>query len=71
MDEAGKKKADLELEESAGKMRRLTGFWGSAAAALAAGTTLYHILDLTVFLLDPHLPPVSCGKERAQERPGN
>ncbi len=55
MDEAGKKKADLELEESAGKMRRLTGFWGSAAAALAAGTTLYHILDLTVFLLDPWL----------------
>ncbi|MHB8773129.1 MAG: TRAP transporter permease [Syntrophales bacterium] len=55
MDEAGKKKADLELEESAGKMRRLTGFWGSAAAVLAAGTTLYHILDLTVFLLDPWL----------------
>ncbi len=55
MDEADKKKADLELEESAGKMRRLTGFWGYATAALAAGTTLYHILDLTVFLLDPWL----------------
>ena len=55
MDEAGKKKTDLELEESAGKMRRLKGFWGFAASALAAGTTLYHILDLTIFLLDPWL----------------
>ncbi len=55
MDEAGKKKTDLELEESAGKMRRLTGFWGAAASVLAAGTTLFHILDLTIFLLDPWL----------------
>ncbi len=55
MDEASNKKADLELEESAGKMRHLKGFWGYATSALAAGTTLYHILDLTVFLLDPWL----------------
>lgn len=55
MDEAVKKKTDLELEESSGKMRRLEGFWGYTASALAAGTTLYHILDLTIFLLDPWL----------------
>lgn len=55
LDEAVKKKTDLELEESSGKMRRLEGFWGYTASALAAGTTLYHILDLTIFLLDPWL----------------
>lgn len=48
-------KDDLELEESSGKMRQLKGFWGFTASALAAGTTLYHILDLTIFLLDPWL----------------
>ena len=48
-------KDDLELEESSGKMRQLKGFWGYAASALAAGITLYHILDLTIFLLDPWL----------------
>ena len=48
-------KDDLELEESSGKMRQLEGFWGYTASALAAGTTLYHILDLTIFLIDPWL----------------
>lgn len=55
MDEAVKQKVDLELEESSGKMRRLEGFWGYTASALAVGTTLYHILDLTIFPLDPWL----------------
>lgn len=55
MDDPVKQKDDAELEESAGKMRQLRGFWGVAASALAAGTTLFHILNLTVFLLDPWL----------------
>lgn len=48
-------KVDLELEESSGKMRRLEGFWGYTTSTLAAGTTAFHILDLTIFLLDPWL----------------
>jgi TRAP-type uncharacterized transport system fused permease subunit len=48
-------KDDLELEESSGKMRQLEGFWGYTASTLAAGITLYHILDLTIFLIDPWL----------------
>jgi TRAP transporter 4TM/12TM fusion protein len=44
---------DLKLEESDFRMRQLSGFWGSVATTVAVGTTVFHILDLTVLLLDP------------------
>lgn len=55
MKEAVKDKVDLELEESSGKMRRLEGFWGHLVSALAIATTLYHIVCLTVYPIDPWL----------------
>ena len=42
-----------ELEEDSEKKRELKGFWAKMVAVLATGTTLFHILALTVFPLDP------------------
>lgn len=46
---------EAPLEERAGAARRLGGWWGKAFSALAILTTLYHILALTVFSIDPWL----------------
>lgn len=43
------------LEERAGGVRPLSGAWATAFSALAIGTTLYHILALTVLSIDPWL----------------
>ena len=51
--EIREKEVAVELEESSGKMRRLKGFGGTLVTGLAAGTTLFHIICLTVFPLDP------------------
>lgn len=46
---------DAPLEESACAARTLHGIWEQVVSALAIGTTLYHILALTVFAMDPWL----------------
>ncbi len=41
------------LEESASAQRELRGFWRAAVTAIAVATTLFHILALTTFSIDP------------------
>jgi TRAP transporter 4TM/12TM fusion protein len=43
------------LEEGTGASRALYGPWGHVVSALAVGTTLFHILALTVVSMDPWL----------------
>jgi len=46
---------DTSLEESVSVSRTLTGAWKNVVSILAVFTTLYHIVALTIFQLDPWL----------------
>lgn len=55
MSDIGKTEAGQVLEESVSAARNLAGAWKQVTSALAVLITLYHILALTVFTLDPWL----------------
>ncbi|HXF67547.1 MAG TPA: TRAP transporter fused permease subunit [Burkholderiales bacterium] len=44
---------DVTVDEGGGSARRLTGAWGMVVQVLAVGTTVFHLLALTVYPLDP------------------